>query len=132
MSETTIQIVITAFIASVPPTILAIATLITSRAAARSAKKAANVAVVTAGVASSKADQLAEKADRLAEKTELVHTLVNSGYGALLKDKAEALRRVAQLSQNPQDAIAAEFAEKALEEHMAKRRAAELKEEIPS
>jgi len=110
MSETTVQIIVTAFIASIPPTILAIATLITSKAAAKEANKAVKVAVVTAEVAS-------QKADSLAEKTEMVHKLVNSGYAVQLKISAVALRRLADITNDAEDISAAELAEKAVQEH---------------
>jgi len=110
MSETTVQIIVTAFIASIPPTILAIATLITSKAAAKEATKAVKVAVVTAEVAS-------QKADSLAEKTEMVHKLVNSGYAVQLKVSSVALRRLADITNDAEDISAAELAEKAVQEH---------------
>jgi len=121
LSETTLQIIITAFIASIPPTILAIATLITSKAAAKAATEAVEVAVVTAGVAS-------QKADSLAEKTEMVHKLVNSGYAVQLKVSSVALRRLAEITKDTDDVSAAELAEKAVAEHAQKQNVVDIAE----
>lgn len=113
MNETTIQIVITALITAAAPTILAIAALVTSRAAAKAAAKAVDVAVITSSVAS-------QKADDLAAKTETIHILVNSERGALMKVSAQQARRIADLTKAPEDVALAEVAEALWTEHMAK------------
>ena len=115
------QIIVTALIASIPPTILAIATLISSRAAAKAATQAVEVAVVTAGVAS-------QKADNLAEKTEMVHKLVNSGYAVQLKVSSIALRRLADLTKDTGDVLAADLAERAVAEHAQKQSVVDIAE----
>jgi len=52
-----------------------------------------------------------------------IHTLVNANMGAQLKISAVALRRVADLTKHPDDAIAAETAERLLAEHVSKQAA---------
>jgi hypothetical protein len=60
------------------------------------------------------------KMDGLAKVADATHTLVNSNFGVQLKISALALHRVAELTGHPDDKAAAEIAEKAYQEHLAK------------
>ena len=62
----------------------------------------------------------------IAEVADQTHALVNSNMGAQLKVSAVALRRVAHLTSDLEDVAAAELAERALEEHVAKQSRADL------
>jgi hypothetical protein len=62
----------------------------------------------------------AGKLDKIVKTSNDTHILVNSNMGISLKTSAVALRRVADLTGDPDDVSAAEVAEKALQEHEAK------------
>jgi len=61
-----------------------------------------------------------KKMDILVKVANDTHTLVNSNMGVQLKISAVALRRVANLTKEPDDIAAADLAEKALSSHEAK------------
>jgi hypothetical protein len=54
---------------------------------------------------------------RTATKLDDIHTLVNANMGAQLKISSVALRRVADLTEHPEDEAAAVVAERLLAEH---------------
>ena len=59
------------------------------------------------------------KLDNIATTTDASHMLLNGNMETQLKLNAVAMRRIAQLTNNPVDAEAAELAEKALADHLA-------------
>jgi len=63
---------------------------------------------------------LATATDKQNEKLGEIHALVNSGMGAQLETTAIALRRLATLSAEPDDVIAADRAEELFREHQKK------------
>ena len=75
----------------------------------RDAVKAAQVAIVAV-----KAEEVARTADK---KLDSIHTLVNSSMGRQLQMSAILSRRIALLTNKPEDKLAADEAEKLLKEH---------------
>jgi hypothetical protein len=68
-----------------------------------------------------------EKMNSLAKVADATHTLVNSSMSAQLKISAVALRRIAELTKNPEDDAAAKLAEKLDKEHTIKQSVVDAK-----
>lgn len=66
----------------------------------------------------------------LEKVTNAVHTLVNSNFAMQLKVAAVALRRVADLTCDPADRMAADLAESALRDHQAKQQTVDAGQSI--
>lgn len=62
------------------------------------------------------------KLNGMAKTAEKTHTLVNSGYQAQLEIAAIALRRLAAITNEPEDALAAVKAEKLLQDHIGRQK----------
>lgn len=98
--------------------------------------RAAAVKVEAVAVKVEEAKQALEASDSKTEESleelkktgDSTHVLVNSQMSWQLKISAVALRRIADLTKDPEDDAAAELAEKALLEHDAKQKKADDKE----
>ncbi len=97
----------------------------------RAEERAAREAKVAAAVVAAKVELVKDalninnkvtdkKLESITKTGEAVHVLVNSSMSAQLKISAIALRRIADMTNHPDDIAAAELAEKLLAEHLAK------------
>lgn len=96
--------VLTSLISTVPLTLTALATLIVSIANGR------------------KVDSVAEVGLSTAKSAESIHVLVNSNTGRILMTSMIALRRVADITKNPDDIKAADVAAEAYNIHQAQQK----------
>ena len=69
-----------------------------------------------------------EKLNDIAKVADATHTLVNSSMSAQLKISAVALRRIAELTNHPEDKAAAVLAEKMDKEHTVKQAVVDAKD----
>jgi len=119
-----------------PESIIALATPLAVIVAAvlqqMSANKAKADRVEIKDTAAVAVERNERKLETIAKTAESVHILVNSSMSAQLKISAVALRRVADLTRHPDDAAAAELAEKLLAEHEAKQKLVDSKAGQPA
>jgi hypothetical protein len=99
------------------------------RAAERAKVAAVKVDEVKQDLQSTDAKQDA-KLDEITKTGDAIHTLVNSAMGQQLKVAAVALRRIADITKHPDDAAAAELAEKGLREHEVKQQVVDSGDKI--
>lgn len=91
--------VLVALIVAMPPTILSVATFITSRAAAAAAKEAKTTAETVAVKAKDDAALAVTDRAALASKTEEIHVLVNSNLTAVKVDLELANNKIIAMQQ---------------------------------
>jgi hypothetical protein len=104
-----------------------------TRVAERLAAQTKQVATVLADSNSSteiKLARIAKVGEENKKVGEAVHVLVNSAMSAQLKIAAVALRRIAELTKDPEDAKAAALAEAAFSDHEAKQATVDRGEKI--
>jgi Xaa-Pro aminopeptidase len=115
--------IVLAIIGGVNSILLAIIGSVGGYFIARASKAADKAAVQAEEVKETLADSLTKTTDTLRQiKTtgEITHQLVNGSLTAQMKLTAVALRRVADVTKDPDDVTAADLAEKAMAEHIAK------------